>query len=109
MSCQNCGKSYNRKAVTNDRSTTVRIVKGDEIKELNMDKAQEEMALKQMERGDPRDLIRLIEYEISRLENEYKTVGCKGCGGSSYTTKIEFLKQKIRFIKSQKKFRRLQL
>lgn len=74
-----------------------------------MDAKAEAEAISQMNRGDPRDIIRLLEYEIRHLKRQARRSGCKGCTASSYKTKIAFIEQKIRFIKGRKEFRGMNL
>lgn len=74
-----------------------------------MNEQQQQEALAQINHSDPRSLIQSLKDEVTTLEKQLKDKnadkGCKGCSGNAVQKKIDFLQEKIRFIRNQKQFR----
>jgi len=67
------------------------------------------IALRRLQRGDPRDIIRLYEAQILILKQEFGKATCRGCARGFYERKIKKYENEIRLIKEDKRFRAMNL
>jgi hypothetical protein len=70
-----------------------------------MEHDEKRLALRKLNRGNPRDIIRLYEAEITILKQEFSKASCKGCAKGFYERKIKKYEEEIKKIKSEKRFR----
>jgi len=74
-----------------------------------MGNREKRLALRRLRRGDPRDIIRLYEAQIIILKQEFSKSTCQGCAKGFYEKKIKKHEEEIRMIKSEKRFRGMNL
>ena len=67
------------------------------------------IALRRLNHGDPRDIIRLYEAQIIISKQEFGKTTCKGCAKGFYERKIRKYEDEIRLIKEDKRFRGMDL
>jgi len=74
-----------------------------------MEHQEKRLALRRLNRGDPRDIIRLYEAQILILKQEFGKSTCKGCAKGFYERKIKKYEDEIKKIKGEKRFRGMDL
>jgi hypothetical protein len=74
-----------------------------------MEHREKRLALRRLNRGDPRDIIRLYEAQIIILKQEFGKATCQGCAKGFYERKIKKYEEEIRSIKEEKRFRGMDL